>query len=102
GASSRLHELSTARVMGEAAEAVHKAQKRGQPLGTLSPAAIVVRASGAVTLELPGAALVGYSAPERLRGSPGDRRSDVFSLGVLLWEALAHERLFEGASDDAV
>src|SRR5690606_28995192 len=68
----------------------------------LSPAAIVVRASGDVALELPPAAPAGYAAPERLRGSPGDRRSDVFSLGVLLWEALAHERLFEGATEDAV
>jgi hypothetical protein len=101
-ASRRLDELSTARVIGEAAEAVHRAQKGGQPLGTLSPVAILVRASGAVALEPPAVGLVGYSAPERLRGSPGDRRSDVFSLGVLLWEALAHERLFEGASDDAV
>src|SRR5262245_36339387 len=101
-ASHRLDELSTARVIGEAAEAVHKAQKSGQALGTLSPAAIVVRPSGAVALELPTTSRVGYSAPERLRGSPGDRRSDVFSLGVLLWEALAHERLFGGATDDAV
>jgi hypothetical protein len=101
-ASRRLDELSTARVIGEAAEAVHKAQKGGQALGTLSPIAIIVRASGAVALEPPAVGLVGYSAPERLRGSPGDRRSDVFSLGVLLWEALAHERLFEGASDDSV
>jgi len=101
-ASPRLDELSTARVIGEAAEAVHKAQKGGQVLATLSPAAIMVSASGAVTLELPAAGGVGYTAPERLRGSPGDRRSDVFSLGVLLWEALAHERLFTGANDDAV
>jgi hypothetical protein len=102
GASRRLDELSTAKVIGEAAEAVHKAQRAGQALGTLSPAAIVLRASGAVALEPAAAGLVGYTAPERLRGSPGDRRSDVFSLGVLLWEALSHERLFGGASDDAV
>ena len=52
GASRRLDELSTARVIGAAAEAVHKAQQGGQPLGRLSPAAIVVRASGEVALEL--------------------------------------------------
>src|SRR5262249_5894643 len=80
----------------------HKAQKSGQALGTLCPAAVVVLASGDVALALPPAGAVGDAAPERLRGSPGDRRSDGVSLGVLLWEGLAHERAVEGASDDAV
>lgn len=99
-APRRLDELSTARVIGEAADAVHKAQKGGQPLGTLMPQAIVVAASG-ITLAPPAAPSISYTAPERLRGQAGDRRSDVFSLGVVLWEALAHERLFDAATDDA-
>src|SRR5262245_2839142 len=77
-------------------------QKSGQPLGTLSPGAIAVSASGDVSVSPPVASTAAYAAPERLRGSQGDRRSDVFSLGILLWEALAHERLFGGATDDAV
>ncbi|MBA3451697.1 MAG: protein kinase, partial [Deltaproteobacteria bacterium] len=99
-APRRLDELSTARVIGEAAEAVHKAQKGGQPLGTLTPHAILVATSG-ISLGPPPTPSVAYTAPERLRGQPGDRRSDVFSLGVLLWEALAHERLFDAPTDDA-
>ncbi len=36
-----------------------------------------------------------YMAPEQLRGGC-DQRADLFSLGVVLWEALAGKRLFEG------
>jgi eukaryotic-like serine/threonine-protein kinase len=38
---------------------------------------------------------VRYMAPEQLRGGC-DQRADLFSLGVVLWEALAGRRLFEG------
>jgi hypothetical protein len=93
-AKRRLDELGTARVIGEAAEAVHKTQKQGQPLGKLAPEAIVIR-DAAIAIELHSAAPAIYSAPERLKGGAGDRRSDVWSLGVLLWEALTHTKLFE-------
>ncbi len=36
----------------------------------------------------------GYMSPEQINNEPMDRRSDVFSLGVTLWEALAKRRLF--------
>jgi serine/threonine-protein kinase len=44
----------------------------------------------------------GYLSPEQVRGLPVDRRADVFSLGAVLHEALAGERLFRGPSDLAV
>jgi eukaryotic-like serine/threonine-protein kinase len=38
-----------------------------------------------------------YMSPEQLNGHEVDRRSDVFSAGIVLWEALAGKRLFAGA-----
>lgn len=43
----------------------------------------------------------GYTAPEVLRGEPADTRADVFSLAVVLWEALTMRRCFAATSEAA-
>ena len=44
---------------------------------------------------------VGYLAPERLRFEEPDPRSDLFSLGVILYELLGSERLYPGGGAEA-
>jgi serine/threonine-protein kinase len=43
-----------------------------------------------------------YMAPEQTAGEEVDRRADLFSSGIVLWECLAARRLFKGDSDAEV
>lgn len=38
----------------------------------------------------------GYMPPEQLRGEPADERSDLFAVGVIIYEALHGENRFAG------
>lgn len=103
--SKRLDELSSARVIGKIAMKAHAAQQKagaGKAIGPLTPARVGLATNGEVALEPATKEAPGYSAPEQINGSAGDRRSDVFSLGAVMWEALTHQRLFDAMNDAAV
>ncbi|HEY2515665.1 MAG TPA: serine/threonine-protein kinase, partial [Polyangiaceae bacterium] len=42
---------------------------------------------------------VGYMAPEQARGEELDRRTDLYAVGVMLWEALAGQRVWQGQNE---
>jgi serine/threonine protein kinase len=56
----------------------------------------VASALGRITETIPGGlkGKIEYMSPEQASGDCVDRRSDIFALGVVLWEALCGRRLF--------
>jgi serine/threonine-protein kinase len=42
---------------------------------------------------------IAYMAPEQLEGGLLDRRSDLFAVGVMLWESIARQRMWGARSD---
>jgi eukaryotic-like serine/threonine-protein kinase len=116
----RLDPFSTARIITDCAAGLHAAHELRNLAGEhlelvhqdVTPGNIIVLYTGQVKLVDFGVAKIrttgendlvkgkaGYLAPEMLAGATADRRSDVFSLGVVLWEALTLRRLFWGKTE---
>lgn len=97
--------------------AVHQASQNGKPVdfvhGELAPSNIIVGRDGRGRLipVLPAhwndraqanPDVTGYIAPERLLGDVFGQSADVFSAGVLLWEAITGKPLFRNWPLDAI
>ena len=97
--------------------AAHKIEHHGRPLvhGDINPRSIFVTDSGTTKLldfdivEMRGALAkrhgfvrrtIAYMSPEEVRSDVCDLRSDIFSLGVVAWEAITGRRLFKQESRD--
>jgi eukaryotic-like serine/threonine-protein kinase len=112
------------RIIADVASGLHAAhelrdeqgQSRGVVHRDISPHNILIGADGAIKLVDFGVAKAvgraseatrvgqlkgkfGYMSPEQARGQPVDRRSDVFSLGIVLFELTTGRRLFRGETD---
>jgi serine/threonine protein kinase len=104
----------------EALQHVHELGDADGPLGLihrdLSPENVIISTSGTAKLidfgaaratarTDPGRLFVGkyrYAAPERILGRGEDRRSDVYSTGVILYECLVGRRPFEGSDKEVI
>jgi serine/threonine protein kinase/Tol biopolymer transport system component len=68
-------------------------EKEAAPDATLN-----VATKQALTMEGMIVGTIGYMAPEQILGRPVDHRSDIFSFGCILYEAVTHQRPFSADS----
>lgn len=117
GEPVRLPLQTIAELAAQIADALERAQELGIVHRDVKPANIVVSASGHAKLTDFGVAYVPastvtqtgtmigsprYMSPEQVLGLPIDPRSDIFSLGVVLYEMLAGRAPFARPEDSTI
>jgi hypothetical protein len=84
------------------AESLRDLHERGRVFAYLQPAGIAIT-HGRAALGTPRATNISpYFSPEQVRGKDLDSRSDLFSLGAILYEMLSGRRAFPGISKSAL
>src|SRR6476659_3585292 len=116
--SGTLPPRQVARIGAGVARALAAAHARGLVHRDIKPGNVLIGADGAVKVvdfgiaraiaeaqvTLPGTTLgsVHYFSPEQARGEPATASSDIYSLGIVLYEMLTGVRPFEGDSAASV
>jgi serine/threonine protein kinase/uncharacterized protein YukE len=84
-------------------DSLRHAHEEGCCHGALTPDAVILSATGVELVPAPAGESVpvtAYTAPERLAGGAPDARSDIFSLGALLYEMFTGRRAFSGETPE--
>jgi serine/threonine protein kinase len=109
--------LESVRIGREVAAALEAAHRQGVVHRDVKPANVLVPPDGSVKVTDFGIAKAGggeltrtgtvvgtarYLAPEQLRGEPVDPRTDIYALGLVLYEMLVGELPFQGDTEMAI
>ncbi|MFZ6710227.1 protein kinase domain-containing protein [Undibacterium sp. TC9W] len=111
-----LPEQQAINIISQVAEAMQEAHASGLIHGDLKPSNLMVEPDGKVRIldfglasqtdaqattsmsQLDPQGTIAYMAPERMMGSPASAQSDIYALGVILYETLTGQRPFANAS----